>query len=210
MSKAVMISIQPKWVELIARGKKTLEVRKTRPKLQLPFKCYIYCTKAQKPAVVALQHLEDSPYVMTVGYSGKNNQAEDSDWARLLNGMVVGEFLCADIIDVWPGYKEGDDCLTFEQQEKYLGSNGHGYGWKISDLKIYDNPKKLDEFYRWYEDGDDIRPCQNGRICVHIIYDYSEDCEACDIDFDGTACPYLKVQRPPQSWCYVEELEDWK
>lgn len=42
--KSVLISIKPKWCELIANGKKTLEVRKTRPKLEVPFKCYIYCT----------------------------------------------------------------------------------------------------------------------------------------------------------------------
>jgi len=42
--KSVLISIQPKWCELIASGKKTVEVRKTKPKLQTPFKCYIYCT----------------------------------------------------------------------------------------------------------------------------------------------------------------------
>lgn len=45
--KSVLISIKPKWCELIARGKKTVEVRKTRPKLETPFKCYIYQTKAQ-------------------------------------------------------------------------------------------------------------------------------------------------------------------
>lgn len=45
MSKAVMLSIRPKWVEKIANGEKTIEVRKTKPKLQTPFKCYIYCTK---------------------------------------------------------------------------------------------------------------------------------------------------------------------
>ena len=44
MSKAVMLSIRPKWVEKIVNGEKTIEVRKTRPKLQTPFKCYIYCT----------------------------------------------------------------------------------------------------------------------------------------------------------------------
>ena len=44
MSKAVMLSIRPKWVEKIANGEKTIEVRKTRPKLDTPFKCYIYCT----------------------------------------------------------------------------------------------------------------------------------------------------------------------
>ena len=45
MSKAVLISIRPKWCEKIASGEKTIEVRKTRPKLQTPFKCYIYCTQ---------------------------------------------------------------------------------------------------------------------------------------------------------------------
>lgn len=43
--KSVLISIQPKWCELIASGKKTIEVRKTKPKLETPFKVYIYCTK---------------------------------------------------------------------------------------------------------------------------------------------------------------------
>ena len=44
MSKAVLISIRPQWCEKIASGEKTIEVRKTRPKLKTPFKCYIYCT----------------------------------------------------------------------------------------------------------------------------------------------------------------------
>lgn len=54
MSKAVMLSIRPKWVEKIANGEKTIEVRKTKPKLDTPFKCYIYCTlKANVPAAAA-------------------------------------------------------------------------------------------------------------------------------------------------------------
>ena len=44
MDKSVLISIRPKWCEKIVNGEKTIEVRKTRPKLQTPFKCYIYCT----------------------------------------------------------------------------------------------------------------------------------------------------------------------
>lgn len=40
MSKAVLISIRPKWCEKIINGDKTIEVRKTRPKLDTPFKCY--------------------------------------------------------------------------------------------------------------------------------------------------------------------------
>lgn len=42
--KSVLISIRPKWCELISSGEKTVELRKTRPKLDVPFKCYIYCT----------------------------------------------------------------------------------------------------------------------------------------------------------------------
>ena len=47
-NKAVLISIKPKWCELIADGEKTIKVRKTKPKLKPPFKCYIYCCKAPK------------------------------------------------------------------------------------------------------------------------------------------------------------------
>ena len=42
MSKAVLISIRPKWCEKIMTGQKSIEVRKTRPKMNPPFKCYIY------------------------------------------------------------------------------------------------------------------------------------------------------------------------
>lgn len=45
---AVLLSVRPKWCELIANGKKTVEVRKTKPKAEPPFKCYIYCTKPSK------------------------------------------------------------------------------------------------------------------------------------------------------------------
>ena len=39
---AVLISGRPKWCEKIISGEKTIEVRKTRPKMNPPFKCYIY------------------------------------------------------------------------------------------------------------------------------------------------------------------------
>ena len=42
MSKAVLISIRPMWSQKIMSGQKTVEVRKTRPKMDTPFKCYIY------------------------------------------------------------------------------------------------------------------------------------------------------------------------
>ena len=70
--KSVLISIRPKWVEMIASGKKTLELRKSFPALELPFKCYIYCTKG------------NLSYKTQGGMICHNN-----------GGMgVVGEFVC--------------------------------------------------------------------------------------------------------------------
>lgn len=48
MNKAVMISIKPQYCELIAAGMKTIEVRKSKPQIQLPIKCYIYMTKSEE------------------------------------------------------------------------------------------------------------------------------------------------------------------
>ena len=50
--------------------------------------------------------------------------------------------------DLW--YKPADEllqaaCLTEAEAEKYL-KGGDGYGWHISDLRIYDRPRKLQEF----------------------------------------------------------------
>ena len=183
--KAVLLSIKPRWVSMIAAGKKTVEVRKTRPRIDTPFKCYIY---------------------QTLPKSG--------DWNEY-DGRIIGTFICDSIkpFDVpFPAYWDEvdtatlkDACMTYAQAHDYFGHRS-GFAWHINDLVIYDKPKELNEFYKWYEDGEDIRPCQNGKHCKYEVYDYSENCQACAIDFDGTDCPFLRVTRPPQSWCYVEEL----
>ena len=55
MSKAVLISIRPEWCEKIMTGQKTIEVRKTRPKMDPPFKCYIYCTKPEEKLLAIMK-----------------------------------------------------------------------------------------------------------------------------------------------------------
>ena len=81
MSKTVLLSIKPKYCEFIANGKKTIEVRKTKPELELPFKCYIYCTKSNDGLI-------KGDISTTVDYVAKNS------------GKVIGEFVCdAYIID---------------------------------------------------------------------------------------------------------------
>ena len=122
MKKAVLISIQPKWCELIASGKKTVEVRKSRPKIDTPFKCYIYCTKTSKGWF--FMHAPDVRR----------------------DGKVMGEFLCANIevgVALFDDHKEA--CMSKAKLNAYAKGKPL-YGWHISDLKIYDKPKELSEF----------------------------------------------------------------
>ena len=47
MKKSILISIRPEWVAKILNGKKTIEIRKTMPKCDLPIDVYIYVTHGQ-------------------------------------------------------------------------------------------------------------------------------------------------------------------
>jgi predicted transcriptional regulator len=176
--KSVLISIQPKWVEKIANGEKTIEVRKTAPKCEVPFKCYIYCTSA-KPYLYREANPPFKLFLDSDLYEG--NGYDD----RLFSGKVIGEFVCDWITEINPScdingcvnqYIHGypailgeDDCLSFNEMKAYLG-NKKGYDWHISNLEIYDKPKELSEFFT-----------PMGKR------------------------PSYMVERPPQSWCYVEE-----
>ena len=133
--KSVLISIKPKWCELIASGEKTIEVRKTAPQ-EVPFKCYIYETQGQ---YVKFTHGAHTKY----GYG---------------RGKVIGEFICnnaseLDYVYYWNNGYEFATCLTYRQVADY-GKGKTLYGWHISDLKIYDKPKELSEFKKhcYYKD----------------------------------------------------------
>ena len=188
MDKAVLLSIQPQWCEKIASGEKTLEIRKTKPKLQTPFKCYIYCTKSK-----------DKFFWQGKLYRYIDDRSHNL-FDKPLNGKVIGEFVCDDISKFTAEFTDGktyedirfyylDECeeeqemiicsnewknpsdcwlckqssLLFEDLRNYIGVNFHSipfYSWHISDLVIYDKPKQLSEF---------------------------------------------NINRAPQSWCYVQE-----
>ena len=205
--KAVMISIQPQWVKKILRGEKTIEIRKTAPKLQPPFKCYIYCT----------QRNGRERYLLTYAqYCGYDMETYQRDF--IANGKVVAEFVCDRIFPIrvfgngaiqdWNFNELKKSCVPYDRVAMYIGANRIGYGLHISNLEVYDTPKDLMDFERYSDE--DIRPCQQNSyyLCQYEYYDYSEDCTACGIDFDGEACPYIKMKKPPQSWCYVEEISN--
>lgn len=128
--KSVLISIQPQWCKLIANGKKTVEIRKTRPKLDTPFKCYIYCTQGKT--------LND---ILTFA-EYKNGEYMGDYYA---NGKVIGEFICRNIAK---GNLQLGSCLTMQEISEYA-KNKEIFGWCISDLIIYDKPKELSEFINY-------------------------------------------------------------
>lgn len=204
--KAVLLSIQPKWCELIASGKKTVEVRKNKPKLETPFKVYIYCTQAKKPIwddiSESIVMYEDDLALTNRWGQGKcvqNPCGMMLEGEMFLNGKVIGEFICDKIYDIKPHYDipnfcnqyeygwkigEAEDCLSFEELDFYLGGK-RGHGWHISDLKIYDKPKNKVEF---------CRPCDRDPQC---------DCRYC-VRHGGNK----PIFHAPQSWCYVEQLQN--
>lgn len=67
----------------------------------------------------------------------------------------------------------------------------------ISDLVIYDEPKELSEFNKPFPFSDFCLGCEINQRS-HKGYN-KEYCGSCD-QFKP------KIKRPPQSWCYVEEL----
>ena len=188
--KAILISIKPEWTLKILNKEKILEVRTTCPKewkdylsgktkiKPQPMKCYIYCTKGKT--------YKDS---ITVYHS------ITAIMPYIANGKVIAEFQCNEIEVIKSirekrnggsyQYHKLDDrilkqsCLTEEQILDYTNGNDL-YGWHIDNLKIYDKPKELSEFSTTLH----RMKGKQTRYTFHLL------------------------QRPPQSWCYVEDLKE--
>lgn len=189
--KSVMISIKPKWCELIANRKKTIEVRKTKPKNETPFKCYIYCTKPK---------YDHEDFI----------EMETADKCFYGGGKVIGEFVCNEVFAIGANasgheYIERLSCLSHKELEDYQGRKICLWGWDISDLKIYDEPKELSEFNKPCDFDYDCFLCDRSVFEKKVITDSNGKIKRVDNKF--VACDDV-ITRPPQSWCYVEDLED--
>lgn len=228
MSKAVMISIRPKWCEKIAGGEKTIEIRKTRPKLETPFKCYIYCTQARERLITILKDGDENYGEI---YRGKpvfikTDEGSVCDmWGK--RQKVIGEFTCDQIYEIRKrGIPENFDycylslnewgnddieaeikaisasCVSKAELNTYGAKAPFLYGWHISDLKIYDAPRELGEFSPVCRYKNDDKSCQLCRVaCSYQKCDYNPDGSINLVKCGRT------LERPPQSWCYAEEME---
>lgn len=127
MNKAILMSIQSKWLVKILNGEKTMEIRRSVPDCKLPIDVYLYCTKSK-------------PYI---------TQQSRSKFTKLLNGKVVAKFTLniSQAFDsalgnpgIYTKANFGDIDVVQYGKGKIL------YAWHIDNLVIFDKPKELSEF----------------------------------------------------------------
>lgn len=198
--KKVLMSIHPKWCEKIFNGSKTIEVRKTAPKIDTPFEVFVYQTKHKRGKSIITE-------VLNSVYGG---------------GKVIGSFVC-DKVDEYECHKGltkfggelglpvgtidtyfifEDDykamCLSYDEVKAY-GKGKTLSGLHITKPKLFDKPKELSEFYmpcKWYEKGDG---CGDNNCPLYEVPDY----EYGDVWHDCEGMKPLTCQ--PRSFCYVED-----
>lgn len=186
----ILASIKPYYYYLIAEEKKKIEVRKTALK-NIPQDIAFYMSKDEKSFAKIPKEFQEKyrKHFGKIGMRVVCDEVEEfHEWELSPQGKFVDfererleNFLTA-------------ACLSEEEVVRYRENLPYFqplYGWHISDLKIYDKPEKLSEFFKRC-------PTKEKGDCL------SCDCLA-DNDFGGVCTNNLI--RPPQSWCYVEEIE---
>ena len=180
--KSVLRSVKPYWFYLICEGKKKVEVCKTEPlSKEWDGIVYLYCSKDMR--------------------SFNRIPEEYREKYKKYLGTVGASFYCYGIMDISCDYAPLGSCLTTEELMQY-GNGRDLYGWYISDLKIYDKPRELGEFLSCkYYNGNECtldRSC----VCPYQKPDWNPDGSINIFDCEK------RLTRPPQSWCYVEEVEE--
>lgn len=177
-----MGSQNPQW-------EKTIEIRKTAPKCELPIDVYIYCTKGKE----GLWYVKNKTNANGHAYIGKNVEP-------ILNGKVVAKFTLDRIETIERGQDLNGEkytifdkskeelaellkksCLSFDQFVAYCDKT-KAYFWHIDSLKVFDRPMELSKFKPPLR----IKTLPNGIKVAQLPIDL----------FGGML--------PPQSWRYIE------
>lgn len=212
--KAIMISIKPKWVAKILNGEKTIEIRKTMPKCELPIDVYIYCTKEEK-LFDDYPNVANGRFRHNKVYRGSNN----------ISGYVVAKFTLNKVEEMRPFFHwciEKKTCLTrdevldyLDSKDKFVGNpkrQGKVYAIHISNLEIFDRPRELRSFNKVGSKEKHEKA---------LKYAMKEDCKIWERIHNGVArdneianCVELEeasyymgaygLTKAPQNFCYVE------
>ncbi|MBR7064037.1 MAG: hypothetical protein IKI31_02660 [Treponema sp.] len=120
----IILSIKPKWAELIYSGKKTIEWRKCVPRFRNIEKVFLY---------------ETAPVKKITGFfywDGFEQLVIRDDPEKTYN-------------DIHPAAKKiiAAGCVPLEDLKKYQGDRISLFGWKIKNPKILYEPWSLEKFY---------------------------------------------------------------
>lgn len=214
--KAVMLSLHPQWCEKIFNGSKTIEVRKTAPKLETPFTVYVYQTKIKFKVKNWQENFQSIVFT-------PNGGVEEG------SGKVIGSFVC-DRVEEYEGEFWDDDtyeriqepwepsdfaeygeyeydtigengefygkgielskqsCLSWNELRKYVGQGLKDfYGWHIIEPKLFDKPRDLGEF----------------KHKIKVPWAWQENGKAI-----GYFYKWQPITRAPQSWVYCETIDE--
>ena len=178
----ILASLKPYYYYLIGERKKTIEVRKMALK-NLPQDIVFYMSKDEKSFAKIPKEFQDKYRK----HFGKVGLAIVCDKITRYNcDKAFDEYFIAGYIGAYMPLKEM--CLTNKDLIEY-GKGRPLYGWHISDLKIYDKPKPIMQFYK---------PCP-----IKI-----KNCPVCELYSTYTGCCMNNIDRPPQSYMFVEELKE--
>lgn len=217
--KEILMSIQPKWCELIAAGKKTVEVRKTAPK-ETPFKVYMYCTRQKVNGEILLTYDKK--------IKGRNRGFRNYGDIPIA-GKVVGEYVC-DKVDRFlctsvPYQKHNnleyghfldngvykvdglEEAMVCERNDLYIDSMLNNNDLKemcLSAQELFNYVGIYKHFntlhitaVKFYD-----KPKELGEFVTVKCTNKRGSCSDCKTKPDCIK----QITRPPQGWQYVEDI----
>ena len=179
----VLISLKPYYYYLIGENIKKVEVRKSYPKAEDWSKRALFYMSRDEKSFAKIPKEFQEKYRKHFGKVGMRFVCDRIDRVASINTP------CMDYIEVndkWHKYFSELSYLTVDELGKYLGYNKYGYGWHITDLVVYDEPRELGEF-------------------THGCPDNVRSCSQCKYSPNGWDCTPIKTA--PQSWFFVNATE---
>lgn len=139
--RKVLASLKPYYYYLVGEGIKKIEVRKDMPKASDWNKeVFFYMSKDVKSFAKIPKEFQEK-YRKHFGKVGLKFICD-----RITDISVVVRNCNEDYNHVYHNDECKGSCLTWKELQEY-GKGKPLYGWHISDLKIYDRPRELSEFY---------------------------------------------------------------
>lgn len=184
--KAILISIKPKYVADILNGLKTIEIRKSIPKCDLPIDVYIYCCKQQINEIGCHINYEKVDGKVVAKFTLKKVEEVDIlNFNTIYKSAVV---YCTDSLGQVDLLSKSR--LSFNEMFNYVKDKG--YAWHIDNLVPFDKPKEISEFNAYCK--------KSGMECLHCKHYWTDDSAGYSIP----KCSGKPLTRAPQSFMFIE------